>query len=684
MTKLAAAVLLGIAAGQSVAGQATRPQPTFRSEVNYVEVDVVVTDGQGRFVPGLTAADFEVTDAGKRQSIEVLHEINVPVEQADRPFLSSTTLASDIASNESSAEGRVYVLLLDDLHTSPGNAYHVRQRAREFIERYVGSNDLTAVAHTSGRREVAQDFTSNRALLLAAVDGFIGRGLSSGLTSRLEDFQRRRVGLSNQVARDYDARERLEMARVTFDSMRSLAAAVAPLSGRRKALLLFSEGMDLDIESALTLEAQSASLLHVQDARNALTEAISIATRANMHVYTIDARGLGTENISAEVGTLPLWADAGLLPKDFTNERRRIQGTLMTLAEQTGGISIVNTRNFAGGFARIQQENSTYYLLGFYPSTKRDGKFHQLTVRARRPGLQVRARAGYHAAKGSGSTARSSNDPFAEMLRAPVPTPGLPMRMSLPVFKGTGSAATVIMAIDVPKDAFLFEPVGDVWAEDLELRYQVVDTAAKAVVSQAQNIRLRLNREALALVENRGYRIVIPLQIEPGRYQVRFAALTANAGMRGSVFADLSVPDFSEPGLWWSGVSLTSTGALEMPTGPIERALTAHIPVIPAARRTFAVNDTLMLYAEAYDNGPAGGHVVDVTAVIRDDTGKAVFTSSDVRTDSQLDGGRTGYGLRSDIPLRGLPPGLYVLTLTARSSASGKETASRDIPFAIS
>src|SRR5687768_5908133 len=96
----AAAVSAG---GMLSAQSAQRPQATFRADINYVEVDVVVTDAQGRFVPGLTAADFEIVDAGKKQKVEVFRAIDVPIERADRPLFAAGAIAPDIASNVSVA-----------------------------------------------------------------------------------------------------------------------------------------------------------------------------------------------------------------------------------------------------------------------------------------------------------------------------------------------------------------------------------------------------------------------------------------------------------------------------------------------------------------------------------------------------------------------------------------------------
>lgn len=685
-----AGAALAAVAQIGAAGQAARPQATFRADINYVEVDVVVTDAQGRFVPGLTAADFEIVDAGKKQTIEVFRAIDVPVERADRPLFSTSAIAPDIASNVNVAEGRIYVLLLDDLHTAPANTNEVKRRAREFVDKYIGSNDLAAVLHTSGRTSISQDFTSNRALLLAAIEGFMGRGLNSAAANRADDFNaiasRGRMAGEPPPARDREERERLFAARGTFTIVRDVANHLATLSGRRKAMLLFSEGVDLEGDTLRSIEAQS-QFADMQEMREAMLQAIAAATRANVHIYSIDASGMATGSLGAGISTIPhsdAQLEQAITADGPANERRRAQGTLRTISEQTGAIPIVNTNNFADGFARIERENSTYYLLGFYPTAKPDGKFHRLQVRTAKPGLQVRARAGYHATRAAAAVDTPDVEGLRDLMTAPVPAAGLPMTVTLPVFKHTAQESVVMMAVDVARDSIRFEAQGDADAENLVIVYQVLDPASKVVLGESQRIEMRLRPETRRAVEARGFRAIFPLKLKAGRYQVRVGARTENAARRGSVFADLVVPDFFAPSLVWSGVSLTSTASSTVPTRPADGDLSKLIPVMPAAVRTFAATDSIALYAEAYDNDTRAAHDVELTLTIRDDVGKVVFTSSDQRSSSELAGGRGGYGFTAGIPLQGLAPGAYVLTLTARSRASGNATTSRDIPFAIS
>jgi Ca-activated chloride channel family protein len=78
----------------------------------------------------------------------------------------------------------------------------------------------------------------------------------------------------------------------------------------------------------------------------------------------------------------------------------RAGAVLGRLAKETGGFLIDNTNDLTSGFARMQQERTTYYLLGYQPTnTAADGKFRRVTVKVKRPRVTVRARPGYLAAR---------------------------------------------------------------------------------------------------------------------------------------------------------------------------------------------------------------------------------------------------------------------------------------------
>src|SRR4249920_2180041 len=101
--------LMALLAGATIAGQAPTPPPqtpTFKVQVDYVDVDVLVTDKQGRFVRDLTKDDFQVFEDGKRQSIANFSFVNLPVEKFDRPLYSNEPFEPDVESNEQPFQGR--------------------------------------------------------------------------------------------------------------------------------------------------------------------------------------------------------------------------------------------------------------------------------------------------------------------------------------------------------------------------------------------------------------------------------------------------------------------------------------------------------------------------------------------------------------------------------------------------
>src|SRR5258707_5843436 len=188
----------------------TQPTPTFKAQVEYVEVDALVTDQQGQFVRSLTKDDFQVFEDGKRQTISTFSLVDIPIERFDRPLFSPRPIERDVQSNERPFDGRVYVMILDDLHVAPMRTARVRTAARQFIERHLGANDLMAVIFTGGRAQDAQEFTSNKRLLLAAVGKFTGQKLESAtLTRNAEYFRQRDSGFQDNGIADPDEQHRV-------------------------------------------------------------------------------------------------------------------------------------------------------------------------------------------------------------------------------------------------------------------------------------------------------------------------------------------------------------------------------------------------------------------------------------------------------------------------------------------
>ena len=166
-------------------------RPTFRAQIDYVEVSAIVTDDDGNLVKDLTKADFQILENGKPQTVAVFTPVQIPFERPERTLIEGRPLKFDVANNEGARDGRVYVIVLDDYHIGSLRTARVKIAVKEFIEKHVAANDQVAVIHASGRSNASQEFTTNKDLMLAAVDKLMGMKLRSATLEKLDDYRTR-------------------------------------------------------------------------------------------------------------------------------------------------------------------------------------------------------------------------------------------------------------------------------------------------------------------------------------------------------------------------------------------------------------------------------------------------------------------------------------------------------------
>ena len=680
--RLPIAGLLALSAGVMAGARqapppAPQPGPTFKVRVDYVEVDARVTDRQGNFVRDLTKDDFQVLEDGKPQAISAFSLVDIPVERLQRPLGASQPVEPDVKTNERPFEGRIYVMVIDDLHTLFGRTDRVKRAARQFIEQRLGANDLMAIVHTSGRGDSGQEFTSNKRLLLASVDKTMGDKVRSATVGRTEQYYNTKNPMEAGDASDPDEAERGFKARSTLETLKSVADWFAGVHGRRKSILFVSEGIDYDINDVFG--NMSASSI-IDDTR----DVIASATRSDVSIYGIDPRGLtslGDEDITVQ--TYPDDTSLGIGSNSLQNEVRLSQDSLRVLSDETGGFATVNRNDFATAYERIVDDNSSYYVLAYYPtSEKRDGKFHKIDVRVRRPGLTVRSRKGYASPKGKApappTTTNAAATELHDTLNSPLPVSGLTMHVFAAPFKGTAPNASVLLGAELRGRDLRLGP-----NDKVDVSYLAIDASGKIRGSNTDSITMNLRPETKARVEASGLRLLNRVDLPPGRYQLRFAARDSAGGALGSVLYDLEVPDFAKLPFSMSGLVLTSRSAAAQPTARPDEQLKPILPGPPSAMRTFPENDELMLFAEVYDNEGSSPHKVDIATTVTSDTGKVVFKDESERASSELQGARGGYGHTERIPLRDLGPGVYVLKVEARSRLGKGDTASRDVQFTV-
>ena len=690
----AAALAVSLQAGQNPPAAPPQPdrqmpQVTFRLEVNYVEVDATVVDRQGNFVDTLQASDFQVFEDGKPQAITSFGLVRIPVEQAEMPLFATQPIEPDVQSNDRPFDGRVYLIVLDALHTSPLHTPWVRNSAKRFIQSAMGANDVAAVVTTRG--SAVQDFTGNKRLLTAAVDRFMGTALPSATMNRIDDYNRTRTisGALNEGPRDIDDMERAFNAQSTLGTIRQLAEFMSGVRGRRKALVLFSEGIDYDIHDVINNPGASAVL---DDSR----EAIGAATRSNLSIYAIDPRGLSADaSFDASSQGPPVDADPGyrLDSTGLQNEAMLQQESLRLLAEETGGFAAVNSNDFKTMFARIQTDNSNYYVLGYYPTNdRRDGKFRRIDVKLNKPGLVVRSRKGYLAPHGklaaaaTPEAAEGTPPALREVLGSPLPIPGLRLAATAAPFKGKAPNASVRLVVQADGRDLSFKEQDGKFVGAVDLAVMAVDeSGGKNKGGLHFQVPLPLLPATYQQVSRTGLRVTATMDVPPGRYQLRIGAVDGTSHRIGSVHFDLDVPDFTAEPLTMSGLVLTSALAGQVRTAfanPNDE-IRKMLPGPPTVSRTFRSGEQLALVAEVYDNETKTTHGLDIVTTVFSDDGRQIFKKEDQHSTSELGGTSGGFGHTALIPLRGVAPGLYVLKVEARSRLGKSPTVSREVQFRV-
>lgn len=458
-------------------------QPTFRSGVELVTIDVVATDLNGKPVHGMKASDFELFEDGKSQPIKAFQFVDSSIMPRD------TLLPAGMVSNDMEAGG-IFAVVLDELGVQVDDVSQVRRVAEKFLTEALQPNDHVAVV----RSGVTSGFylTSDRTLALDAVRASTGRRERTlGLDA---------PGPTNPAVVESNA----DIA--TFgtgengrDSYRVLFGVVDKLryvKARRKAILWFSRGGNLPQSFQESIENDR----NVGRDDEVFSKLIDTARAANVAIYTIDPRGLQTP--AAEVGR-------DLEPFDTT--------ALRDLAALTGGRALLGN-NTNAALAKVAAENRSYYLLGYEPPEGRKSRARKIRVTTKAPGVSLLHRAVYM----PGADAKLAEP---ELLLSPLPVNDLPIAL-----------APAAVALDRTRRGLLlpFE-IGRDLRDDTPIEYSVValDAAGKAVARAGNRGRAKNGR----LVGEIG------LPVETATYQVRFGARALNPNIEGLAFATIKVPD---------------------------------------------------------------------------------------------------------------------------------------------
>ena len=598
--------------------------PVFRSSVEASHVDVTVLDRNDRPVSDLTVGDFQLLTGGQRQEITTFARVVAPAVNVTRPF---GVVESDVSAN-TGEEGRLYVFALDEVEASL--ALRTRYLLRQFIENYFGVNDVGAVVHLGrSAKSSGQEFTSSRQRLLAAIDKFSG-----GFTAE------------ENPAQDPDtlAAERDLAAINQLEALAAIVEFMAKLPAGRKALVLVTEGLrQVDVERTLNSRSNARALRDVcirvdVDQRSCqpsqlLHRTLAAATHGNVVIYPIDPTGL----------------TGG--PRDYN---------LIDLAAATGGFPVASTNAFGEGFARIARDHGSYYLLGFEASQRvASGRTVPIEVRVTRADVTVQSRTSYVAPFSTERRlfAPPSGNPMSLAVASAVAAPGVPMRVAAVPFKGTEERASIMLLVGLDASGLRLVESKGKFEGRLQLRHVATGDGGKVYPGSKQSLKLSLQPATRARMLTSGLRLLTPLSLPAGRYQLRVAA--GDDLVAGSVLYDLEVPDFRQP-LSMSGVLLYSAAEETITVRATDAgAFPGNSTRNPTISREFARTDTVTVYTELYARN-AVSPSTSVLAELFDASGRRVLTRATPLSAASPQG-NGGRAVSIELPLSQVPQGAYAL-----------------------
>ena len=633
-------VLAGLVAASTLAPQdPSQPVPRFRGGVDVVLLDVSVLDRDRRPVRGLTAADFTIFEEGRPQPIVSFDELDAPEPDGSLvPWMRD--VAPDVRTNTDD-QRRIILIILDDATISFRYRQNVRRIGRTIVDQ-LGPADQAAVVYTADNRK-SQDFTNDRQVLRSAVDRYVDTSIPGELRAAYS------IGTVHRAVR-----------------------GLIDIPQRRKALIFVSSvGLALTVGGDLGIglmggaaEASAADRDRLRD----IGDMVRHAHRSNVTIYTVNPAGLETPIKSGQDTTLEPGLDA-----TFETGPDPTAETLRTIANATGGFAVVNSNTFGAQIRQIFRETGSYYLLGFR-SAHTDGKFRRIQVGVSRPGLTIRTRNGYEARKPEGE-AKSAKPgetplPLVKALSTLLPSPDMPMRVSVAPFAVPGRDTTALAIV-----LGLRQPIqrNTRVVEKIELISTAFNNDGGSRTGRRQTVQLTLRP---ADSDEAMYEILSQLELKPGHYNLRFALHSGSLGRSGSVYQEVDIPDFRKDAVSLSGVVMSVVPAL--PAAP-KGFLTALVPVEPTTQRSFVRGDVPTGFLRVYQGGRKPPGTVVLTTEIVDDSDTAVHTTEQTLPSEQFGSTRTA-DCRFTLPLDRLPPGAYLLRATARA---GQASAARDVRFSV-
>ena len=620
---------------------------------------------------------------------------------------------------------RTIAIVVDDLTMSFGSVYYARRALRRFVEQQMQPSDLVAIIRTTGSIGALQQFTSDKQVLLAAIDSIRWQPLTSevealaptGQTAR--ETSERFVTESNVVAQraGTDTSGRLDNTKVhesitqtkardfndlktanpiqvgmyaqaSIGAMRYVVQGMNQLPGR-KMMMLFSDGFDITQDAT---KSRSSVVFEM------LQDLVEYANRSSVVVYSFDTRGLKSMSIQASDSTYEVIdGHRGQKEKLRTDEFKEKQDGLVYLAKQTGGQALLDSNDLNGGIQRSLEEQSGYYLLAYVPEadsfdpSKR--KFNKLEVKVKQPGLKVAYRSGFFStAPAEAQAVAGSQLDLIKALTSPFAENKIAVNANS-MFVDEAAGGTQMRSfvhIDAKDLTFTDAPDGSKTAS-FEIGAVAFGTNGVPAGQKEVEYTIKAKGATFDTMMQKGfvYVLMVPMTT-PGVYQYRVAIRDKASGKVGSAGQIIEIPDLGKrkltlSNLFAENVSMAvwqNIAAGKVGNGPGQIQVPSTL-LYDTVLRKFTAGSVLRYGFEVY-NAKADGAMPKLETQAQILQNESVVVEGNLnKVDASAQADPKHVRVSGAIMLKDtLQPGDYLLKMTVFDRA-GKQAATQILPFEI-
>ena len=631
LAALGASAAMGVRA-QKIGSNATPGQTeTFKLTLNsqLVVETVVVKDKQGKFIGGLSAKNFTVTEDGVPQTIKFCEHQQfsetvdpLPPAPADDENitiykkLTRTQFAPEAPESNKYKDRRLLALYFDMTAMPPQDQERALIAAETFIRKQMTAADLVAILRFNGGSvDVLQDFTADRNHLLSILQTLIvgeGQGSADSIDDSASADTGAAFGQDDSEFNIFNTDRQLAALQTTAKMLEQMS--------EKKSLIYFASGMRLN-------GVDNIAQLHAT---------IDAAVRAGVSFWPVDARGLVAtaplgDATQANPGNAAMYN--GTAAQASTDRFQQSQDTMFSLAADTGGKALFDNNDLTRGIVQAQRAISDYYIVGYYTTnTAQNGRFRRVKITVDAPpDASLSYREGYYANKEFAKfTEVDKERQLEDALMLGDPITDLTIAMEIDYFQLNRAEYFVPIIVKIPgRELALAKRFG---AEHTVIDFvcEIKDMAGGYTISNVRdNVDVKLSDATALELAKRPIEYDFGFTLLPGRYSIKFLARDDETGRIGTYQTEFTIPNLNKETTHVpiSSVVLSSQrvdtkdalynaskGKEQIKNDAKNPLVQEGLKLIPSVTRVFSVAREMYIYLQAYQGNAAGSAAASAPA----------------------------------------------------------------------